>query len=79
MLEIHYPPCANENASRWKGILEELVVGHKLLKDESLANPVLLFGTARVEGEQEIEYYLEELGGFVAKWRECRCDKYEFD
>lgn len=79
MLEIYYPPCTNENVSRWKGILDELVVGHKLIADNSIARPVLIFSSERVEGEQEIEDYLEELGEFVAKWRECRCDKYDFD
>ena len=79
MLSIHYPTNLNSAPLRWKARLDELVVGHELIPEESLSQPLLKLGSDRVAGEKEIDDYLEELVVFMAQWRECRCDKWEFD
>ena len=79
MIEIHYPNSHGEIVSRWKHYLKDIVVAHQLISDDNLVLPFLRSSNEKVEGEEAIEQYLEELRKEVDEWRECRCDKYEFD
>ena len=79
MLKIHYPPSMKEKANRWKTLLNDLVVVNKIMVDESLTRPLLTFSSDRVQGEENVDNYLSQLQDFVAQWRECRCDKYDFE
>lgn len=79
MLIIQYPPSMKEKANRWKTLLSDLVVVNKIMVDEGLTSPLLTFSSDRVQGEENVDNYLNELQDFVAQWRECRCDKYDFE
>ena len=79
MLKIHHPPSMKEKANRWKNFLDDLVVVNKIMVDEGSTNPLLTFGSDRVQGEENIDNYLNQLQDFVEQWRECRCDKYDFE
>ena len=79
MIEIHYPPSYGEIVSKWKSYLSDLVVAYNLVPNNNLALPFLRSSNEKVEGGEAIEQYLEELRKEVEQWRECRCDKYEFD
>ncbi len=79
MIIVSYPSESRGAASSWKTRLDQLVLSHKLVEDNSISTPLLSDGSVQAEGIKAIESHIDKLEQLIAGWYEDRCDKYEFD
>lgn len=71
MITIHYSET-NSALEQWVGVLEELVLSHQLVKDNTLKTPLLRIGKTEVSGEQTITDYVHQLRrDTMRSWATC--------
>ena len=72
MIVIRYSAWRT-NQEKWKEKLEDLIVGHRFEKDNSLSDPELHEQEKTICGEAAIEAFLIQLERDINDWRTPRC------
>lgn len=73
MLTIRYKEY-NSLVETWEEELKAMVIGHKLVQDETVEMPVLTNESETAIGEQAISKYVDELAEYQEAWFACSCN-----
>ena len=57
----------------WKGQLEDIVMAHQFIEDESIDNSILISSKETIIGDEAISKYIDELMEFQKVWFACAC------